>query len=275
MSTRYKITGIGSRDSHYGKSWLIGKVGRFVFDTGSYKPPQWFSFGTFFPDDGSPQNVYFCEVQLEPVKEKELEKSIKEKRYTIIEIGENDAYYDRATKYLGKPGTFKPKESLSLYSSPGMPGFVSGMFHFDDNHTPMLFRAIKIKEIKEKEMIIDIDGVKFQGSVADVYSILDKLGLTHKLATYTSSTHGEIPICTMDTRHIRNALLKMWRESTEPGAIKARNTVSSFLTDDLDEYLKEYTNLELARALRCIQPMIMNTEFHYLLKELETREDED
>ena len=196
---KYKITAIGSRDSHYTKSWLIGKVGRFSSDSGGYKPPQGFSFGTFFPDDKSVRSLYFCEVQLEPVMEKEM-------------------------------------------------------------------------------MIINIDGVKLEGGVTDIYSILGKLDLLDKVATYSSSTHGEIPVCTMDTRHIRNSLLKMWREEKSAPACLARNTVSGFLTfekDDLDEILGRFSNVNLARALRRIQPMIPNTEFHYLLKELETREDDE
>ena len=194
MNTKYKITGIGSNDSHYNKPELIGLVGKFRFES-AFVPANGFSTGTFFPDKkGSP--IYFCEVQLEEIK-----------------------------------------------------------------------------------MIINIDGVKFEGSVTDVYDILEKLGLTNRLATYTSSTHGEVPIYTMDTRHIRNALLKMWREEDSPAARLARNTVKHFVTAEqwanLDEVLKEYPNASLVRALRVIQPMIPNTEFFYLLKELETRDDED
>jgi len=194
MTTKYKITGIGSRDSNYGKSWLIGKVGRFNFDTGSYKPPQGFSYGSFFPDDES-WDCYFCEVQLEAVK--------------------------------------------------------------------------------EKEMIISVGGVSLEINEEVLDDILKSHGYTNKFPKYTSSSKGKIFIFEMDTRHIRNALLKMWRECTATEAVKARNTVSRFLADDLDDYLIEYTNSALVRALRVIQPMIPNNEFHYLLLELDTREEED
>ena len=124
-------------------------------------------------------------------------------------------------------------------------------------------------------MIINVDGVRLEGAVNEIYSILEKLGLEHKLSTYTSSSKGRTLICEMDTRHIRNALLKMWRECNYDQAVKARHIVSSFLEDDLDDYLMECTNFHLVKSLRVIQPMIPNPEFHYLLLELETREDDD
>ena len=194
MTTKYKIKAIGSRDSHYGKSWLIGKVGKFKFDGNSSNSPNGFSFGRFFADDGS-EDFYFCEVQLEAVK--------------------------------------------------------------------------------EKGMIISVNGISMEVNGDVVYDILKSHGLENRLPTYTSSSKGKVLICEMDTRHIRNALLKMWRECTSSEAIKARNTVSHFIAEDLDECLADYTNSALVWALRGIQPMIPNMEFHYLLVELDTREEED
>jgi len=195
------------------------------------------------------------------------------KKYKITDIGSVDSYYGNHG-LIGMVGCFRFAEShAGGYIPPN--GFSVGTFFPDKGGNSFYFCAVQLEEVKENEMIINIDGVKLEGAPNEMYNILEKLGLKNKLNTYTSSSKGKTLICGMDTEHIRNALLKMWRECPFDQAKKARNIVSQFLADELDSYLSEYTNSALVQGLRSIQPMIPNVEFHYLLLELETREDED
>lgn len=55
------------------------------------------------------------------------------------------------------------------------------------------------------------NGATLEGTPDVVNSMLEKLGVAEDGVHYRSETKGLIPISTMDTRHIRNAILKIYR----------------------------------------------------------------
>jgi hypothetical protein len=68
--------------------------------------------------------------------------------------------------------------------------------------------------MSDKITITTPTGLQVTGTAEEVGNVLKALGLT-KANYYHSETHGLVYIPTMDSRHIRNAMLKIYRTWVE------------------------------------------------------------
>ena len=130
--------------------------------------------------------------------------------------------------------------------------------------------------MQTKSFTINGVTVNMQGDYDKIRSLIDKIKDNtdvRGLPTYQSNTRGEIMIWEMDTRHIKNTVIKKFRESRHPSVTTFRSMLSRFVMEGstLDAYLLSLENSHLAYALSVV---LIDPEFSNLVYELGRREDE-
>ena len=134
--------------------------------------------------------------------------------YKIVEVHRDDGFYGQGW-LVGEAGTIE-----DMFDAPGYPGWKGGFFELEECKMKYFFRAIKVEPVlrglyktkKEREMEVTVRGVELKGDKVYVEGLLKSLGIS--LKTYHSRSTGKnLLIRDMDTNHIKNAVIKMLRES--------------------------------------------------------------
>ena len=130
--------------------------------------------------------------------------------------------------------------------------------------------------METKSFTINGVTVNMQGDYDKIRSLIDKIKDNtdvRGLPTYQSSTRGEMVIWEMATRHIKNAVIKKFRESRQPSVMTFRDMLCRFMMEGstLDAYLLSLENVHLAYAM---SSLLVDPEFSNLIQQLSKREDE-
>ena len=95
--------------------------------------------------------------------------------------------------------------------------------------------SCKVDTSKTIRVTLEV-GTVIEGDEAKVTYLCRQIGTPAALAWYKSRQHGTIPICSMETSHVRNALLKrirIWAETLRKLSDKELvAALSSYITRD-------------------------------------------
>jgi len=192
--------------------------------------------------------------------------------YKIVEINKADGFYGQ-NDLIGRIGTIE-----DMFPAPGYPGWKCGFFTLDSNGKKLFFRAIKVVPLtgiqKEKEMEATVNGVELKGDKDNVEALLKSLGINLKM--YHSLGWGkDLLIKDMDTKHIKNALIKKLRdEEVQMGwqDIDLWELLRAFGGTIPEETLTEMDANQFVEFFNLFETELNDVEFGDLLDELKGRD---